>query len=132
MTKSPNESTSGLLGDAMAHVSALVRGEVDLARAEIDQNLRRAGTAIGLLVAALVVALTALNVLVGAIVAGLSEAGMDPGWAAFAVGVVLVIVAYGFVQKGLNDLKLSSIAPSRAAANVQRDVEAVKGAANAK
>ena len=132
MTKSPNESTSGLLGDAMAHVSALVRGEVDLARAEIDQNLRRAGTAIGLLVAALVVALTALHVLVGAIVAGLSEAGMDPGWAAFAVGVVLVIVAYGFVQKGLNDLKLSSIAPSRAAANVQRDVEAVKGAANAK
>ncbi|WP_283643928.1 phage holin family protein [Marinovum algicola] len=132
MTKSPNESTSGLLGDAMAHVSALVRGEVDLARAEIDQNLRRAGTAIGLLVAALVVALTALNVLVGAIVAGLAEAGMDPGWAAFAVGVVLVIVAYGFVQKGLNDLKLSSIAPSRAAANVQRDVEAVKGAANAK
>ena len=95
-------------------------------------GLRRAGTAIGLLVAALVVALTALNVLVGAIVAGLSEAGMDPGWAAFAVGVVLVIVAYGFVQKGLNDLKLSSIAPSRAAANVQRDVEAVKGAANAK
>ena len=132
MTKSPNESPSGLLGDAMAHVSALVRGEVDLARAEIDQNLRRAGTAIGLLVAALVVALTALNVLVGAIVAGLAEAGMDPGWAAFAVGVVLVIVAYGFVQKGLNDLKLSSIAPSRAAANVQRDVEAVKGAANAK
>ncbi|MDD9741590.1 phage holin family protein [Marinovum sp. SP66] len=132
MTKSPNESTSSLLGDAMAHVSALVRGEVDLARAEIDQNLRRAGTAIGLLVAALVVALTALNVLVGAIVAGLAEAGMDPGWAAFAVGVVLVIVAYGFVQKGLNDLKLSSIAPSRAAANVQRDVEAVKGAANAK
>ena len=132
MTKSPNESTSSLLGDAMAHVSALVRGEVDLARAEIDQNLRRAGTAIGLLVAALVVALTALNVLVGAIVAGLSEAGMDPGWAAFAVGVVLVIVAYGFIQKGLNDLKLSSIAPSRAAANVQRDVEAVKGAANAK
>lgn len=132
MTKSPNESTSSLLGDAMAHVSALVRGEVDLARAEIDQNLRRAGTAIGLLVAALVVALTALNVLVGAIVAGLAEAGMDPGWAAFAVGVVLVIVAYGFIQKGLNDLKLSSIAPSRAAANVQRDVEAVKGAANAK
>lgn len=132
MTKSPNESTSSLLGDAMTHVSSLVRNEVDLARAEVDQNLRRAGTAVGLLAAALVVALTALNVLVGAIVAGLTEAGMDAGWAAFAVGVVLAIIAYAFVQKGLNDLKLSSIAPSRAAANVQRDVEAVKGAANAK
>ncbi|WP_417525996.1 phage holin family protein [Marinovum sp.] len=132
MNKSPNESTSSLLGDAMTHVSSLVRNEVDLARAEIDQNLRRAGTAIGLLVAALVVALTALNVLVGAIVAGLTEAGMDAGWAAFFVGVVLAAIAYFFVQKGLNDLKLSSIAPSRAAANVQRDVEAVKGAANVK
>ncbi|WP_323766145.1 phage holin family protein [Marinovum sp.] len=132
MTNSPNESTSSLLGDAMKHVSSLVRNEVDLARAEVDQNLRRAGTAVGLLAAALVVALTALNVLVGAIVAGLTEAGMDAGWAAFVVGVVLAIIAYAFVQKGLNDLKLSSIAPSRAAANVQRDVEAVKGAANAK
>lgn len=132
MTKSPNESTSSLLSDALTHVSSLVRNEVDLARAEVDQNLRRAGTAIGLLVAALVVALTALNVLVGAIVAGLTEAGMDAGWAAFVVGLVLAIIAYAFVQKGLNDLKLSSIAPSRAAANVQRDVEAVKGAANVK
>jgi hypothetical protein len=131
MTERADNPTASLIGDAMAHVSSLVRGEVDLARAEIDQNLKRAGAAIGLLVAALAIALTALNVLTGAIVAGLTEAGMDPGWAAFAVGVVLAIIAYGLVQKGTNDLKLSSIAPSRTAANVKRDAEAVKGSANA-
>ncbi|TNF22630.1 MAG: phage holin family protein [Rhodobacteraceae bacterium] len=132
MTHDPNESTTGLIGDAMTHVSALLRGEVDLARAEIDRNLRRAGTALGLLAAALVVALTALNVLTGAIVAGLTEAGMEPGWAAFAVGVVLAILAYGFARKGTNDLKLNSIAPSRTAANVRRDAQALKGTADAR
>lgn len=132
MTHSPNESTTGLISDAMTHISALLRGEVDLARAEIDRNLRRAGTAIGMLAAALVVALTALNVLTGAIVAGLTEAGMEPGWAAFAVGVVMAIVAYGFARKGMNDLKLNSIAPSRTAANLRRDAQALKGTADAR
>ncbi|SDO76073.1 Putative Holin-X, holin superfamily III [Lutimaribacter pacificus] len=131
MTHEPTETASGLIADALAHVGALLRGEVDLARAEIDRNLRRAGTALGLLAAALAVALTALNVLTGAIVAGLAEAGMDPGWAAMLVGVVLAIVAYGFAHKGLNDLKLTSIAPSRTAANLRRDAQAVKGSADA-
>lgn len=132
MTHFPNESTTGLIGDAMTHVSALLRGEVNLAPAEIDRNLRRAGTAIGMLAAALVVSLTALNVLTGAIVAGLSEAGMGPGWAAFAVGVLMALVAYGFARKGMNDLKLSSITPSRTAANMRRDAQALKATADSR
>jgi amino acid transporter len=131
MTDRQSESTTTLLSDAMAHVSSLVRSEVDLARAEVDQNLKRAGTAIGLLVAALVIALTALNVLTAAIVAGLADAGLDAGWAALIVGVVLAIIAFVLVQKGTNDLKLSSIAPSRTAENVKRDTQAFKGAADA-
>lgn len=131
MTDRHSESTTTLLSDALAHVSSLVRSEVDLARAEVDQNLKRAGTAIGLLVAALVVALTALNVLTAAIVAGLTDAGLDAGWAALIVGVVLAIIAFVLVQKGTNDLKLSSIAPSRTAENLKRDSQAFKGAADA-
>lgn len=131
MTGKTTETTSSLIGDAMKHISSLVRGEVDLARAEIDQNIRRATTAVGMLVAALVVAMTALNVLTGAVVAGLADAGMDPGWAAFGVGVVLAIVAYVFVQKGTNDLRLTSIAPSRTAENIRRDANAMKGSADA-
>ncbi len=131
MTEKTTGSTSSLIGDAMTHISSLVRGEVDLARAEIDQNLKRAGAAIGMLVAAAVIALTALNVLAAAIVAGLTEAGMDDGWAAFAVGLVFLIIAYFLVNKGTNDLKLSSIAPSRTSENVRRDAKAVKGSADA-
>ena len=122
------KSAGGLVGDALSHVSALVRNEVDLARAEVNENLKGAAVAIGLLVGAVVIALTALNVLVAAIVAGLTEAGLHGGWAALIVGVVLAVIAYAMAHKGTNDLKLKSLAPTRTARNVKRDAEAVKEA----
>lgn len=126
MDTETNKSAGGLLNDALSHVSSLVRSEVDLARAEVNENLKSAAVAIGLIVGAVIVALTALNVLTAAVVAGLTEAGLDAGWSALIVGVALAIVAYLMVNKGTNDLKLSSLAPTRTAKNVKRDAEAVK------
>ena len=126
MTTDPNKSTGSLLSDALTHVSSLVRSEVDLARAEINDNLKSAGIAIGMIAGAVVVALTALNVLTAALVAALTEAGIPAGWSALIVGITLAIVAYIMVSKGTNDLKLSSLAPTRTAKNVKRDAQAVK------
>ena len=89
MNESEPRSAQGaatLLTDAISHVTSLVRSEMDLARAEIDQNLRRAATALGMIVAGGVAALTALGVLAAAIVAGLTEAGLEPGSSAQACG----------------------------------------------
>ncbi len=126
MSTDANKTAGGLLSDALGHVSALVRSEVDLARAEVDANLKNAGVAIGMIASAVVVAIAALNVLLAAIVAGLTEAGIPAGWSALIVGVVFAIIAYVMANKGLNDLKLSSLAPSRTAKNVKRDAQAVK------
>ena len=120
------KSAGGLVQDAMSNVSALVRNEVDLARAEINENLTKAGVAAGMIAAGAIVILVALNVLAAALVAALTEAGLDGGWAALIVGVVLAVIAYVMIQKGMNDLKLSSLAPTRTAKNVRRDAEAVK------
>nr|NKX42014.1 phage holin family protein [Rhodobacteraceae bacterium R_SAG2] len=120
MTTESNKSAGSLLTEALSHVSSLMRKEVDLARAEVNENLKHAGVAIGLIVGAVVVALTALNVLSAALVAALTEAGIAAGWSAVIVGVLLAIVAYVMIQKGTNDLKLSSLAPSRTAKNVKR------------
>mgnify|MGYP000005809750 FL=1 len=122
-----NEGTGTLIGDALKHVSSLVRGEVDLARAEIEQNIRRAATAIGMLVAAVVIGLTALNVLAAAVVTGLTEVGLEPGWAALIVGLVLGVIAAVMISKGSSDLKLSSLAPTRTAENIKRDAQALQG-----
>jgi ABC-type uncharacterized transport system permease subunit len=127
-TSPTNKSAAGLLSDAIAHMSSLVRKEVDLARAEISENVSRAGVAVGLLAGALVLALTALNVLAAALVAGLAETDLGPGWSALIVGLVLGAIALFLALKAKNDLKLSSIAPTRTAKNVQRDAQALKEA----
>ncbi|MDW4500048.1 phage holin family protein [Sulfitobacter sp. D35] len=126
MSLETQKSTGNLLSDALTHVSGLVRKEVDLARAEVNESVQNAGTAIGLLVGAVVISLTALNVLTAALVAGLTEAGIPAGWSALIVGVILAIVAYVMANKGTEDLKLSSLAPTRTAENVKRDAQAVK------
>ena len=127
-TPGQSNSTGSLISEALAHVSSLVRGEVDLARAEISENLNRAAVAIGLLVGAVVVALVALNVLAAALVAAITDAGLDAGWSALIVGVVFGLIAYFMMSKGTNDLKLNSLAPTRTATNVKRDARAVKEA----
>jgi len=118
----------GLFGDALSHVSNLVREEVSLARAEVSENVSRAGIAIGFVVAGLVLAVTALNVLAAALVDAVANMGLDVGWAALVVGVVLALLAVALAIKGRNDLRLASLAPTRAARNVRRDAVAVKEA----
>jgi hypothetical protein len=125
-TATADKSAAGLMSDAIAHMSALVRKEVDLARAEVSENVSRAGVAIGLLAGALVIALTALNVLAAALVTGLAEWGLEAAWASLLVGLVLGAIALFMALKAKNDLKLSSIAPSRTAKNIQRDAQALK------
>jgi uncharacterized membrane protein YqjE len=127
MSTDPNKSAGSLLTDALTHVSSLVRSEVDLARSEVNENLKSAGVAIGVIIGAVVVALTALNVLSVALVAAITEAGVPAGWSALIVGVVFAIIAFVMIKKGMSDLELSSLAPTRTAKNVKRDAQAVKG-----
>ncbi|WP_299652931.1 phage holin family protein [uncultured Jannaschia sp.] len=127
MNEAPEtKGTTGLIGDVLSHVSNLVRKEVDLARAEVSENVTRAGVAVGMLAGALVVALVALNVLAAALVSAIAELGLDAGWAALIVGGALAIIAFVMVSKGISDLKLSSLAPNRTVKNVKRDAVAVK------
>jgi amino acid transporter len=130
--RSVDKGASGLVADALAHVSNLVRDEVNLARTEVTENIKSAGIAVGMLAAALVIAITALNVLSAALVAAIANLGIDAGWAALIVGVLFAIIAFMLASKGMNDLKIKNIAPTRTAKNVRRDAEAVKEAYNDK
>ena len=122
------ESTPSLLNEALTHVTGLVRGEMDLFRAEVQENLNRAIAAVGMLVAAVVLLITALNVLAAAITAWLAETGLGPGWSALIVAGAFAIVGIVLALKGRSNLKATSLAPTRTARNVQRDAHAVKEA----
>lgn len=127
MSTEPHTRPTGtLVTDLLQHLSNLFRGEVALARAEIEENVRAAGVGLGLLVAAVVIALSALNVLSAALVAGIAELGLPAGWVAFGVGTVLALIALVLAIKGKEALKPSNLAPDRTLKNVRRDVKTLK------
>ena len=123
---SETRSAGTLLTDALESLSRLVRGEVALARAEIEERFRNAGAAIGLIIAAAVFALTALNVLAAALVAGLVASGLATGWAALGVGIACALLALLLALKGAQAFNLSRRAPTRTARNLRRDAETLK------
>ena len=117
-----------LLVDTLRHFSNLMQKEVQLARAEMSNNISRA--AIGLVffgIAALMV-LTALNLLAGAVVGYLSTAGINAGTAALIVTAFFGAGAAVLVLLGKSRLSADALAPSATLRNVQRDVETMKGA----
>ena len=126
--RSADTSTFGLIGEALSQVADLFRGELDLARAEVQENLKRAVIAIGMIVAAVVLFLVALNVLAAALVEAITELGIDAGWAALIVGGAFLIIGISMVLMGKNKLTSASLAPTRTAKNVRRDVHATKEA----
>jgi protein-S-isoprenylcysteine O-methyltransferase Ste14 len=119
-------SARSLAVEAVQRVTNLFRKEMDLARAEFDAALKSAAAGIGLLVAAVVLALTALNVLSAAVVAGLANLGIAPGWAALIVGLVLAGVALGLAMRGASDLKQVKLMPERVSRNVKADAETIR------
>jgi len=117
--------TGSLLSDALNQLTRLVRGEVALAKAEVAQNIKNAALGVGLLAGAAVLALVALIVLAGALVAALGHL-IGPGWAALLVGIAILAVAGLLALRGLNALKPENLAPSRTVRNVQADALAIK------
>jgi TRAP-type C4-dicarboxylate transport system permease small subunit len=125
-SNSNGKSTAALLTDAVGHMTGLVRKEADLIKAELSESLTTVAVALGLIVGGVVFVLVALNVVSAAIVAGLTELGIEAGWAALIVGAVYLVIAAILVRKGTNDLKAASLAPTRAAQSVRQDALVLK------
>ena len=125
-------STARLFSDALTHTTGLIRKEVDLVRAELSENVSQAAAAVGMVVGGVVFVLVALNVLSAALVAGITELGLEAGWAALIVGVVYLVIAIILVRAGTSRLKAVNLAPTRTAESVRRDAKAMKETFNGK
>jgi hypothetical protein len=121
-----DRSTPGLLADLLEQVTQLVRKEIQLFRAEMSDKATQAMIAAGSILAAAVVAITALNVLAAALVAALANAGIPAPWSAVIVGVALALVAFVMAKKGIDNLRAGSLAPERTTRAAVRDVSMVK------
>lgn len=121
-------SLGELVGLLSEQTSKLVRAEIQLAKAEIEEKTKRLAVGIGMFVAAGLLGFFALATLIAAAVLGLSEA-LAPWLAALVVVAVLLVITGILVLIGKKSVEAGSPPqPERAIQHVKDDVEAVKGA----
>ena len=121
----PQHSLGEILSGVAGDIQGLVRGEIALARAELDQSLHRILTGAIWLLGGALVAFAGLVVLLQGVAAALATA--IPTWAAsLIIGVVIVAIGAIFARSGLSRISLKTLTPNRTAANLQQDARVLK------
>lgn len=105
MSAEPDQKLSSLVSSAAQDVSALVRGEIALAKAEVKQDMREAATGGGLFGAAALLGLFALVMLCFAAAYGIHAAGLGLAWAWLIMGGAFLVLAGGAGLVGLTRFK---------------------------
>lgn len=124
------ELVTGLVGD----ISGLFRNEINLAKAEASEKMARAMTGVEALAAGMVLAICAVGVLLSALVQGLTAFLVMQGMSepnagalsAVVVGLLVVLVAWGLISRGLNTLRGGSLTLERTSASLQQDAKIIK------
>jgi hypothetical protein len=115
MADTKDERSLGeLFSELSRETGQLVRKEVELATTEMTAKARRAGAAVAVAAAGGALVHAGLLVLLAAIVLGLAQAGMSPWLSASIVAVVTMIVGYALVNRGLAQLRRTSVVPTQA------------------
>ena len=114
-----------ILGGLATDIQDLIRGEISLARAELNQKLERVILAAIWLAGGALLAFAGLVVVLQGIAAALALA--LPTWAAsLIVGVAIVAIGALLARFGLAMLSPRTLMPDRMAASLRKDVHVVK------
>jgi uncharacterized membrane protein YqjE len=92
----PEPSLGELVSQASAHLSTLVRSELELAKLELKSSVRNAGVGVGMFAAAAVVLVFSLTFGFFALAEGLAAAGLYR-WLAFLVVFALLLLVVGLL-----------------------------------
>jgi Putative Actinobacterial Holin-X, holin superfamily III len=131
---SENTPLSELVGGLVADVTGLLRKEIDLAKTEASEKLTQALSGIEVLIVGVVLAIGAVGVLLSALVGGLASFFVSQGMpqpnagalAALVVGLIVALIAWAMVSRGLSALRGSNLKLDRTTASLRRDVDVVK------
>jgi hypothetical protein len=116
---------SELLSDALNQLSALVRTELQLARAELTGKAAKAATGLGMMAGGLVVAIPALVLIFLAIAEWLDDL-LPEGLALLVSGLIAAAISGGLAWSGLQRIRADELAPKRTIEQLQRDAAAAK------
>lgn len=124
-----DESVGDLVKQLSEQTSTLVRQEMRLAQAELQEKGKRAGIGAGLFGAGGLVAFFGAATLIAAAVLALATA-LEPWLSALIVGAALLLVAGVAALLGKQQVERATPpAPTHAIDSVRRDVETVKAGA---
>jgi uncharacterized membrane protein YqjE len=126
LTDDPRDRSIGeLVKDLSSQTSTLVRKEIELARAELQQKAKLAGKGAGMLAAAAVFGLLALGALTAALIALIDKATAT--WVAAVIVMVLwLIVAAVLAKAGQTALKRATPPAPQTVETVKEDIQWAK------
>ena len=123
-----------LLGGLVNDITGLFRKEIQLAKAEAGEKLDQVVGASRSLLIGGVLAIGATGVFLTALVTGVAWLLVAIGLgefvanflAALIVAIVIGLVAWSMIQKGLHDVRASNLAMDRTTRSVSQDAQVVK------
>lgn len=121
-----SRTTGEMMRDILGNVGSQVRNETDLARAEFAESMGKAMASLGTMAVAVVLGVVGLNILAPLLVGLLIMAGLDPVWAATAVGAGLILVATILFFSAKAAFNQIGFMPTRTARNLERDAAAFR------
>ena len=125
----PDKSLGDLIGDLTSEFSSLVSTHIDLAKAEIKQDVRDASKAGGMFGAAGIAALLAMILLSSAAAWGLAEV-MAAGWAFLIVGALWALVAAVLAFSGKKQIDDMDPGPQQTLEELKEDKQWLKNQTN--
>ena len=114
MARADDRSLGELFAELSRDTSTLIRKEIELASTEMTRKAKVAGGHMGVVAAGGALAHAGFLVLLASIVIGLAQLGVTPWLSAFIVAVFTIIVGYVLVDRGLSNLRRTSVAPTQA------------------
>jgi len=117
----PFQTEKTLISDLFRQVLQLLRGEVRLAKAEVQEKLGTAKNGLALIAVALVLALPTFFILMFAGGYGLIAAGLSPALSALSVGAAGLLVSGLLAWLGLTKLSLEHLTPTRTLDQLKQD-----------
>ena len=116
-----HRSVPELFTDLISQVTSLFHTETRLARAEINEKIAQAGSAVGMIVGGSVLLIPALVILLQAAVVALTDQGFQPYVAALIVGGAALLIGLIVALIGMNQLKVKKLTPHKTIEQLQSD-----------
>lgn len=114
-----------LFGDLTQDVRRLVNLEVTLAKTELTEKAAQAGKSVAFMAAGGFVIYAGFLAIIFAVIAGL--ANFIPLWvSALLVGIVVALIGYALLRKGMDGLKGSNLTPTETVASLKDNKEWVQ------